>query len=144
MRKIFNIKKYPNYIRGKWNRMMKKDPYELTVVDALAEGLFLLRPSRDVIRRFVDVHIATNVADAQQGIGFDFLDTPLLAEWELVYRKTYTFSNHDKPYEKLSVNDQMIYKKRAEKYPDDGRNFCCVWKRKIHDQKSNLPSCNPV
>ena len=101
-------------------------PYHPTALAVVEAGLFEIVPPIDVIIRLVDCHVPMGV----EGIGFDFKALGMEADWELIFSKTYNFLNDRTPFGKLSESDKKQYKLLEEQYPDDGLNFCCVWKRR--------------
>jgi len=97
---------------------------------AFREGLFLKRPSPMVISRLVDFSVAHSQEEIATGRGLDFeiLQEQFRNRWRMIWLKTYSFMGvyYEK---KIPRKYQGIARKLSLRYPNDGNNFCCVWKR---------------
>lgn len=110
---------------------IETDPLRMTGVAAYRQGLFMKTPSRFAIDRLVDFHVPHSVEEASAGRGFNFrqLEAMWRNEWSLEWTRTYSFMGHVKE-SSLSGRWQQKARELAECFPDDGANFCCVWKRR--------------
>ena len=133
LKRISNIKKYPHYVKRLLG--IAGNPYSLTAEKLVETGLFALKPDNNTINLIIDCCVPHDVSMAEEGVGFDFRTMSLHEDWELLYHKTYNFLNTETPMQKLGAADKRKYKMLEEKYPDDGLNFCCVWKRKQKEMK---------
>lgn len=111
------------------------NPYSITAVETVDNGLFELLPPNDIIDKIVDCYVPHDILSANEGQGFDFKNIELYNEWKLIYSKTYNFLNNNIPYHKLNAEDKSKYDYLEEKYPDDGINFCCMWGKKSIKRK---------
>ena len=129
LRRLVNVKHYPHYIK-KLLRIKPKErenSYTLTADIVVEKGLFEIQPPNQVIIRLIDCNVPENASEKS---GFDFRNISLHNDWDLIYSKTYNFLSDEVPFRKMSKEDQKKYIELEEKYPDDGLNFCCLWKRK--------------
>jgi len=155
IKKAINIKRYPYYFRRIFNRGNDENgiyianrididnsdinsPYKSTAVDTVKAGLFEIVPTVNIINRLVDCYVPHDAVAAKEGHGFDFKNMELHGEWDLIYSKTYNFLKENVPFYKLSVEKKRKYELLEKEYPDDGLNFCCVWKRK----KTSISQCD--
>jgi ubiquinone/menaquinone biosynthesis C-methylase UbiE len=109
---------------------VKKHPLQQTASEAFVKGLFAREPSAYVIGRLVDFHVAHSKEEVAAGRGFDFelLQEDLAKSWKLDWVKTYSFMGYF--YEgDLPAKWQRASRELAQKFPNDGANFCAIWKR---------------
>lgn len=106
-----------------------------TALESYRRNLFALQPPAQVIGLLVDCHVAHSSTEAEEGRGFsiDEMMRQLDGRWLLSWGKTYSFMG---PFSETSLDQKWKNKSAslAEKFPDDGSNFCCVWKRCYGDQ----------
>jgi SAM-dependent methyltransferase len=106
------------------------DPAKATAVAAFRSGLFARLPSRHAIESLVDLHVPHSSHDAAIGQGFDFeqFQRELASHWALVWLRTYSFMG---PYLESALPSKWSSACRdlATRFPDDGANFCSVWRR---------------
>jgi SAM-dependent methyltransferase len=106
------------------------DPLRRAGIDAYEQGLFNKRPSRFAVGRLVDFHVPHNREEVAAGRGFDFRRMEHLWRntWSLKWTRTYSFMG---PYKEVTISGRWRQRARllAQSAPDDGSNFCCVWKR---------------
>ena len=109
---------------------IESDPLRITGVIAYKEGLFRKIPSRVAIDRLVDFHVPHSSQEASTGRGFDFrrLEDEWRNDWSLEWTRTYSFMGHVKELA-LPRRWQQKARRLAECFPNDGANFCCIWKR---------------
>ena len=107
------------------------NPLRATAKLAFSRGLFKKRPSPWIIDRLVDFHVAHSAEEVANGRGLDFgrMRDQLSKDWNLTWIKTYSFLGSIKP---TSVPRPWLERseKLAERFPNDGANFCAVWIRK--------------
>jgi hypothetical protein len=97
---------------------------------ALERGLFGRLPSPTMIDRLVDFHVAHSADEAKLGRGFDYaqMQRDFAPAWQPRWFRSYSFMGTQ--YEAtLPVAWQQTCRDLAEKYPQDGANFCAVWQR---------------
>ncbi len=120
----------PNSYAQKWREASGRDPLGNTARVAFTKGWFGKMPSKLVISRLVDFHVAHDVEEAQGGRGFDLeiMQNSFQNTWQLNWVKTYSFLG---PFKEVSApaNWQRKCRTLAEQYPLDGASFSCVWKR---------------
>lgn len=132
LNRLLSFRNYPLYMKA--ILFPKTDSYRQTALESVKAGLFGVTPPRAVIGRIIDCNVPHNLESALNGIGFDFLNIPLNNEWDLLYSKTYNFTKNNAPYSKLIYKEQRLYDELFTQYPNDGLNFCCLW-RKREDEK---------
>jgi len=106
------------------------DPAKQAANEAFRKGLFKRKPSKDVIGTLVDFHVPCSVEEATAGRGFDFelLQQDFAGSWHLRWVKTYSYVGSF--YENY-VPEKWVRScaELARKFPQDGANFCSIWKR---------------
>ncbi|HLJ17595.1 MAG TPA: class I SAM-dependent methyltransferase [Bryobacteraceae bacterium] len=105
-------------------------PEDYAARRAYEQSMFQLRPPAQVVSRLVDFHVVSGEADLAESSGLDFLQlqTALAGEWNLLWRRTYSFLGSH--YERtLPTRWQREAHRLAANYPDDGANFCLIWQR---------------
>jgi len=109
---------------------LRSNPSKEAAKAAFHKGLFKQQPSPFVVGRLVDFHVAHSLEEASQGRGFDFksMQQEFADSWQLEWVKTYSFMGSS--YEQdLSSRWSDASREMAQKFPDDGANFCTVWRR---------------
>jgi SAM-dependent methyltransferase len=106
------------------------DPLKATTRAAFKQGLFKKMPTEILVSRLVDFHVAHSEDEANDGRGFDYEDLRALwkGKWSLELVKTYSFLGFVKEAS-ASRRWQRKARQLATEFPNDGANFCCVWKR---------------
>ena len=105
-----------------------RGPASRTAREAVRLGLMKRKPPPGVIERLVDFHSPRSTADAESGRGFDIqdLEQVFMGRWRLEWYKSYSFLG---PF--YEGGQTKSWRRRAtelaEKYPEDGANFCAVW-----------------
>lgn len=118
-----------------WNRArallgLRSSPAHFAARRAVEVGLFQSCPPESIVSRMVDFHVPHSEAEAAAGRGLDFklLADELRGRWKLLHVRTYAFMGPF--YEgRLPWRWQRICQELARRHPDDGANFCTVWKR---------------
>jgi SAM-dependent methyltransferase len=97
---------------------------------ATQRGLFRRRPTAMAINRLVDFHVAHSVEEAGVGRGFDFeeLRENLRGRWELLRVFTYSYLGPIGTA-RLPAAWRLRCQALGERFPYDGANFCCVWRK---------------
>jgi len=94
------------------------------------QGMFRRRPPARLVSELVDYHVLVREPKMAERRGLDFvqLETHLQGEWELLWRRTYSFLG---PHyvAGLVARWQGEAQRLAEKYADDGANCCLIWRR---------------
>lgn len=105
-------------------------PRQETARLAVDHGLFRRLPTPHVIDRLVDFRVAHDASEAKAGRGLDAdeLATEVGSRWRPVWRRSYAYLG---PYYEGSAPPafQRQAASLAERFPDDGANFCAVWQR---------------
>jgi SAM-dependent methyltransferase len=120
----------PSRYLGFINRLFKGDPRELAARESVAAGLFRLQPDPDTIDRLVDFGVAHSLEEVEAGRGLDLaeLEKQFAGRWKLITTSSYGFMG--KFFEgTLPSKWQKRCQQLAIKYPEDGGNFCAIWKR---------------
>jgi SAM-dependent methyltransferase len=114
---------------------LKTNPLSEAAVAAFDRGLFKQKPSKLVIDRIVDFHVAhsSEEADSGRGLDFEIMEQKLMDRWQLVWVKTYSFmgSHYDG---KLSEKWSQLSEDISKRFPNDGANFCTAWQRNKQSQ----------
>jgi SAM-dependent methyltransferase len=109
---------------------LESDPAREAAREAFHQGLFNKRPSVHLVSRLVDLHVAHSAEEAALGRGFDpeNLQQGFAGTWELLWMKSYSFMGTF--YEgNLPRKWRHISHELSRRFPQDGANFCTVWKR---------------
>lgn len=108
----------------------QSNPAKVAAAAALREGLFKQMPPQRLVQQLVDFHVPRSADEAEAGKGFDFhnLRKDFEVEWDLVWTKSYSFMGTFPEY-RLSARWVKECRALQERFPDDGANFCAVWKR---------------
>ncbi|MBN1910111.1 MAG: class I SAM-dependent methyltransferase [Pirellulales bacterium] len=129
LRKYLSPKKY--WSVAKRTLSWRAHPARVAASAAVAKGLLKLEPPAQVVSRLVDFHVAHSVGEADAGRGFDFrrLEQDLSKEWTLQWRETYSYMG---PYYEGGLPGYWRGEcdRLKKQFPDDGHNFCVVWKRR--------------
>jgi SAM-dependent methyltransferase len=128
---------------NRWNRFVRPSKYArrlswLTRGDmnkraatrCVELGLFARKPSHVVIDRIVDCGVANSADEAAVGRGYCFeeLQRRLAGRWALEMVETYSFMGIH--YEgDLTPYWRGQAEQLRRKFPQDGANFCAVWRR---------------
>jgi SAM-dependent methyltransferase len=98
---------------------------------AFRRGLFGRQPPPAVIGLLVDVHVAHSASEAAAGRGFDFFawEQQIGRFWERTWHRTYGFMGQWYAGD-LPPRWQRTARDLARRFPDDGANFCAVWRRR--------------
>jgi len=120
-----------NYLkRLKAKLGLRSSPAEEAARESVRQGCFTTRPPAHVVALLVDFHVAHSRDEMAAGRGLDFeaMQKSLAGAWELVWRKTYSFMG---PFYEGSLPEpwRRVCHELAERFPDDGANFCTVWVR---------------
>jgi SAM-dependent methyltransferase len=109
---------------------LKTNPLSQAATAAFEQGLFKYKPSKLVIDRIVDFHVAHSSEEAASGRGLDFdlMEQDLIDQWKLVWVKTYSFMGSHYQ-EKLPEKWFRLSEEVSRAFPKDGANFCTVWQR---------------
>lgn len=129
LRLLQHLRKHPYSAIEILRRYVGTNQSEQTARKTVESGLFALKPSRNAIDRIVELRVHRGTSSIDGG-GFDFLSMSLHDEWELVFSKTFNFLGNRTPYYMSNKRERRKYTMLEAMYPSDGRNFCCVWKRK--------------
>jgi 2-polyprenyl-3-methyl-5-hydroxy-6-metoxy-1,4-benzoquinol methylase len=108
---------------------LASNPTKQTAVEAFRRRLFKRRPPASLVGRLVDFHVPSLVGGTiEEGFDFRLIQQELVKSWQLCWVKTYSFMGN--VYEgNISARWRRICDKLACAYPEDGANFCTVWKR---------------
>jgi SAM-dependent methyltransferase len=138
------LRAYEEFLKDrKWRRFFSKESYlgrlkmytgltsspaSQTAYEALKRGLFKHKPSARIVGLLVDFHVAHSSTEAASGRGFDFQEMQQkFSSWHLVWVKTYSFMGSfyegRLPQKWLAVSEEL-----SRLYPQDGANFCSVWR----------------
>jgi SAM-dependent methyltransferase len=127
----------PGSYVAKMRLKLGRDPLRATAKAALQRGWFKKLPSCLVIDRIVDFHVAHCSAEAADGRGLDFeqMQVEFASEWSLTWVKTYSFFGS---FKLTGIPSRWMKrgKELAEKFPNDGANFCAVWSRKAQRESA--------
>lgn len=106
------------------------DPASRAAVAAHQLGLFRRRPPRHLVSQLVDFHVARSPLEVDAGRGFDVgqLQHGLRDDWSLEWHQTYNFLGPVWEGNAGAVWQSRCQRLKAE-FPEDGANFCSVWKR---------------
>jgi len=107
-------------------------PEDYAARRAFERSMFEHRPPGAVVSRLVDYHVVTSANNMEETRGLDFrsLQDAFAGEWDLTWRRTYSFFGPH--YEgRLPRRWREEARRLAGAYPDDGANFCVVWRRGI-------------
>jgi len=120
-----------NYLcRLKHTLNLEIDPAKAAAKESLRKGLFKKEPTKFVIGRLVDFHVAHSFNEAVSGRGLDFesMQTDFTSWWNLSWVKTYSFMG---AFYEDNVSEKWVCSSRelADKFPQDGANFCAIWRR---------------
>jgi SAM-dependent methyltransferase len=111
---------------------LASDPPRQTAREAWRRGLFERPPTASAIGLLVDFHVAHSGSEAAAGRGFDLhhLQQQMQRAWQRVWHTTYGFMG---PWYEgdLPPRWQRTSRDLARRYPDDGANFCTVWRRTL-------------
>ena len=108
----------------------RRDPAYGAAWAALDAGLVKRKPSAEAVGRLVDFHVAHSPKEAEAGRGFDFveLEGKLRGQWDLVWTRSYGFMGSF--YEgRLPEKWRSVCRGLQRDFPNDGQNFCAVWRR---------------
>jgi SAM-dependent methyltransferase len=127
-RRFLSPKKYAGRL-GRWLRG-ERTPADATARRSHAEGLFHRRPPASVVGWLVDYHVAHNAEQARAGKGFDFreMEEQFRARWQLHWAASYSFMG-PVGESALAPRWKRLAMLLEQKYPQDGADFCCVWRR---------------
>jgi SAM-dependent methyltransferase len=124
--RFFKGKSYISKLRNTF----RPNPVHATAEAAFRRGLFKKKPSSLIIDRIVDFHVPHSVDEVADGRGFDFeqMRVDFAKDWQLSWVKTYSFLG---PFKPSDAPKRWLRRSHelAERYPNDGANFCAVWFR---------------
>jgi SAM-dependent methyltransferase len=127
-RKFLSLEKYLERLSTVLG--LASDPANQTAIEAVRQGLFKKKPSGLLIERLVDLHVAHSLEEANEGRGLDFekMQIEFAGPWNLIWVKTYSYMGS---YYEANVPNKWgrLNREIADKFPNDGANFCTVWKR---------------
>jgi ubiquinone/menaquinone biosynthesis C-methylase UbiE len=107
-------------------------PEDYAARRAFELSMFEKRPPARLVSQMVDFHVVTSESQLGEGRGVDFwsLETAFAGEWELAWHRTYAFLG---PHysDALPLRWRREAQQLAEKYPDDGANWCSVWRKRV-------------
>lgn len=128
---------------NRWTRFLRPDKYlarirRLVVGDPLTgsakqahrAGLFGRVPSPTVIDSLVDFGVAKTLDEARAGRGLDVrrLEQLLAGRWELQFMRSYSYMGEI--FEGgLPASWRKSCAELRQRFPEDGANFCSVWRR---------------
>jgi SAM-dependent methyltransferase len=105
-------------------------PQDYAAKRAMHLAMFERRPPAWLVDKLVDFHVITSERELEQPKGLDFaeLQEAFDGEWELVWRRTYSFLG---PHYigRLPAGWRREAQRLEAEYPDDGANCCLVWQR---------------
>lgn len=121
-----------NYVRRLQRAMgLESDPASHAAIEAFRKGLFKRKPSAYVVGRLVDLHVAHGTGEMESGRGLDLdvLQQELKEAWSLCWVRSYSFMG---PFHEglLPAKWVRLCRELARRFPDDGANFCSVWRRR--------------
>jgi SAM-dependent methyltransferase len=111
-------------------RLFAGDPRRAAARASVAAGLFQREPDPETIDRLVDFGVAHSLKEVEAGRGLDVreLECRFAGRWELVAVRSYSFMGS--VFEgRLPGSWQSRCRDLARRFPEDGANFCAVWKR---------------
>lgn len=120
----------PSRYWGALKRLFGGDPRRYAAREAVRLGLFAREPDPDTIDRLVDFGVAHSAEEVAAGRGLDprVLEKRLAGRWTLVAVRSYSFMGNF--YEaKLPASWRERCRGLQERFPEDGANFCSVWRR---------------
>jgi len=106
------------------------DPRRAAARASVAAGLFQREPDPDTIDRLVDFGVAHSLEEVEAGRGLDVreLERRFAGRWKLVAVRSYSFMGS--LFEgRLPSAWQTRCSELARRFPEDGANFCAVWRR---------------
>lgn len=121
----------PSLYLERLRNLFTADPRRAAARASVAAGLFQREPDPDTIDRLVDFGVAHNLEEVEAGRGLDVreMERRFAGRWELVTVRSYSFMGH--LFEgRLSASWQSRCRDLAKRFPEDGANFCAVWKRR--------------
>ena len=114
---------------ARWVGLMEL-PEDYAARRAFEEAIFERRPSAAMISSLVDYHVVSSERElnGSRGLDFEVLVAGFAGEWELAWRKTYSFLG---PHYEGHLAESWRSKARqlAEQFPEDGANCCLLWRR---------------
>jgi glycosyltransferase involved in cell wall biosynthesis/trans-aconitate methyltransferase len=120
----------PESYRSRLRRWFDSDPLRLAAEAAVRRGLFKKAPPLEVMDKIVDFHVPHSPEEVAAGRGLDLdrLQKDLAPDFALTSVKTYFFLG---PFRLSAVPRRWAERARqlGEKCPQDGANFCSMWKR---------------
>lgn len=106
------------------------DPRRAAARASVTAGLFQREPDPDTIDRLVDFGVAHSLEEVEAGRGLDVreLERRFAGRWTLVAVRSYSFMGS--LFEgRLPPAWQKRCHELARRFPEDGANFCAVWRR---------------
>lgn len=128
MRQLLQPTDVYRYIRNRFG--LTDNIKNKTAKESYKRGIFAIQPSEKIIAELVDYHVPHSSQEVANGRGFSVeeISANLKDRWELKWQKSYSFMG---PFyeKKLPPRWKKKVAKLAEKYPNDGANFCTIWQR---------------
>ena len=113
----------------RWARV-RELPEDYAARRALEQSIFERRPPARLISSLVDYHVISSERELndKKGLDFENLQADFAGEWELAWRRSYSFLG---PHYEGQAPElwRRRARKLAERFPDDGANCCLVWRR---------------
>ncbi len=106
------------------------DPRRAAARASVAAGLFAREPDVETIDRLVDFGVAHSIEEVEAGRGLDVraMERSLAGRWQLQAVRSYSFMGSLFEGRLPSVWQQRCAE-LAARHPEDGANFCAVWRR---------------
>ncbi len=105
-------------------------PEDYTARRAFEEAIFERRPPAGMVGSLVDYHVLSSERELtdKRGLDFENLAAGFAGEWELVWRKSYSFLG---PHYEGAAPGAWRGRARqlAKRFQDDGANCCLLWRR---------------
>jgi trans-aconitate methyltransferase len=121
----------PRSYRSRLRRCFVSDPLDLVARASVERGIFRKQPTALVMDRLVDFNVPHSVQEVASGRGLDFkqMRDDFDEDFELQFVRTYFFLG---PYSLHRFPSRWAARAidMEKKFPQDGANFCTVWKRK--------------
>lgn len=112
-------------------------PEDYAARRAFEESIFERKPPARLVSSLVDFHVISSERQltVDKGLDFENLQAGFAGQWELVWRRTYSFFG---PHYEGQVPElwRRYARTLAERFPDDGANCCLVWRRVAAQQPS--------
>lgn len=119
------------YVSQLFSLFFNEGPAIVTAKESHRLGLFERKPPVHLIRVLVDFHVPqaySQRVDSDQGFDFEEIEKTLADHWRLKWVETYSYMGNVSEH-RLPPAWKKQTAELKSRFPSDGANFSCVWKR---------------